>query len=371
MDLKNPRQNPANFSHNHDCANLSTQKNVNKKKWLRIFGAGSLAFFMGIGTLCGVLLAPMNSAQASVGGGATNSTTSPLGLDPENDPVICTTESGLEIKFHQTFNDYYAGNLETGALAGYSYVTMGKYNNNPINWVVIGMSESGLGGASIGDVDWGIDQTPAGLAVEDSILNKVANTTIVGDNNALIYYLNSVGRSDELKQGELLMLSEGILGSARFYNGSNNMGNNYSSSSLKTSMDNIAKNFTDEEKTHIIPQTINSRNNGWSTNTVNNALLFPLATNYYWTSDSDLAASHSYDSENKCNQSFCIEDYFDFTISSGFADARLMTTSMWWLRSGTVQSTGGAAYCEANGYMDTYAGTSTSYGVRPAFVLKI
>ncbi|MBR2053112.1 MAG: hypothetical protein IJ959_03040, partial [Clostridia bacterium] len=68
MDLKNPRQYPANFSHNHDCANLSTQKNVNKKKWLRIFGAGGLAFFMGVGTLCGVLIAPMGATSASNAG---------------------------------------------------------------------------------------------------------------------------------------------------------------------------------------------------------------------------------------------------------------------------------------------------------------
>ena len=349
-----------------------------KKKIVKIIAASGLAVMMGVGTLCGVLLAPMNSAQASVGGGVTNSTTSPLGLDPENDPVICTTESGLEIKFHQTFKDYYAGNLETGALAGYSYVTMGKYNNNPINWVVIGMSNAGLGGASLGDVDWGIDQTPAGLAVEDSILNKVANTTIVGDNNALIYYLNGVAMSDELEQGELLMLSEGILGTAKVATGSNHNSNYYSGSPLKSSIDAIANNFTDEEKTFIVPQTINSRQVSWGTNTVNNALLFPLATNYYY--DDNLISTTAYDSQNSCNQSFCIEDYFSALkenfVEGGVAypeDPLLSVTShnYWWLRSGITINVSGCACVSANGELITYAATSDSHGVRPAFVLNL
>ena len=317
----------------------------------------------------GVLVAPMNSAQASVGGGESPaSTASPLGLDPENDPVIFTTESGLDIKFHQTFNDYYAGILETGALAGYCYVTMGKYNNNPINWVVIGMSESGFGGASLGDVDWGIDQTPAGLAVENSIINKVKNTSVVGDNNALIYYLNAVAVSDELEQGELLMLSEDILGTSA-------MSNNYSSSALKTSMDNIAKNFTEDEKTHIVPQTINSRHNGWGTNTVNNALLFPLATNYYFYDNKTNMTA--YDSQNRCNQSFCVEDYFS-AFKENFvegvttpADPLLSATSEWWIRSAITTSTYGCASILANGTLVTYQTFNSYKGVRPAFVLKI
>ncbi|MBR3790413.1 MAG: hypothetical protein IKK20_01250, partial [Clostridia bacterium] len=83
-----------------------------KKKIVKIIAASGLAVMMGVGTLCGVLLAPMNSAQASVGGGVTNSTASPLGLDPENDPVVYTSNNGVQIKYSSTpsggvLNDYY------------------------------------------------------------------------------------------------------------------------------------------------------------------------------------------------------------------------------------------------------------------------
>ena len=37
---------------------------MKKKKHLKIFAAGGLALFMGLGTLCGVLISPMNSLHA-------------------------------------------------------------------------------------------------------------------------------------------------------------------------------------------------------------------------------------------------------------------------------------------------------------------
>ncbi|MBO5310014.1 MAG: hypothetical protein J6A98_02280, partial [Clostridia bacterium] len=43
-------------------------KNYKRRKMLKVLGAGGLAFFMGVGTLCGVLIAPMGATSASNAG---------------------------------------------------------------------------------------------------------------------------------------------------------------------------------------------------------------------------------------------------------------------------------------------------------------
>ncbi|MBR2052853.1 MAG: hypothetical protein IJ959_01720, partial [Clostridia bacterium] len=79
---------------------------ASRRKMLKILGAGGLAFFMGVGTLCGVLIAPMGATSASNAGNLASAAQSAdsaltpqekllagtgLGLDPENDPVVFTT----------------------------------------------------------------------------------------------------------------------------------------------------------------------------------------------------------------------------------------------------------------------------------------
>lgn len=129
------------------------------KRLIKILGAGGLALFMGVGTLCGVLLAPMNSAQASVGGGdAASSSNVGQGLitPHEDDPVIYTTESGLEIKFANA-NIVTNYPLKEGNLSGYPYFTT---SNGAYVWAIIGT----------GDVELGLnyDTTPAGIAIRNS-----------------------------------------------------------------------------------------------------------------------------------------------------------------------------------------------------------
>lgn len=145
---------------------------------LKIFGATGLAVFMGVGTLLGVLIVPMNSANAGALNGAAN-TQSGLGseglnggaglssggaggcgygdngacggeyggarsengisggeavvLDPESDKTIFTTESGFEIKSHNV-----AG--QTLANSKVQYFTLGSYNGTPLNWIILATS---------------------------------------------------------------------------------------------------------------------------------------------------------------------------------------------------------------------------------------
>ena len=115
------------------------QKNP-RKKFLKIFAATSLALITCATTL--LATAPFGTGAASAAAesqSTTTQTTSSLGLDPENDPVVYTTASGLEIK--------YANGLYNQALAGYTYFTMGEYTDatnvtTPVNWVIIGYDPS-------------------------------------------------------------------------------------------------------------------------------------------------------------------------------------------------------------------------------------
>ncbi|MBO5309867.1 MAG: hypothetical protein J6A98_01530 [Clostridia bacterium] len=94
-----------------------------------------------------------------------------LGLDPENDPVVYTTDYGLEIK--------YANALTNTNLAGYTYFTLGEYDGTPVTWVILGYDPSmsdwvgDFTGAKFGSgpIQGGyiqsttIDDTPAGEAI--------------------------------------------------------------------------------------------------------------------------------------------------------------------------------------------------------------
>ena len=146
--------NATNFARTETGAGSFDATKKQKRKLLKIIGASSLAFFMGIGTLCGVLIAPMNSTHASTSGGnmPTNSADlynkgiitkddlnqeTPSGeavvLDPESDETIFTTESGFEIKSHNV-----AG--QTLANSKVQYFTLGSYNGTSLNWIILATS---------------------------------------------------------------------------------------------------------------------------------------------------------------------------------------------------------------------------------------
>ncbi|MFQ6749839.1 MAG: hypothetical protein ACLRFR_03245, partial [Clostridia bacterium] len=140
------------------CNNCKKKSN---NRLLKIFAAGGLAFFMGVGTLCGVLIAPMNAAHATTSGATSASNAAnPAGgaqtpdralspqeqllagtleLDPENDPVIYTTDYGLDIRWHMAGLPANSADmlppLESGKFPGYAYI-----HHADVNWVIIGHS---------------------------------------------------------------------------------------------------------------------------------------------------------------------------------------------------------------------------------------
>ena len=144
-----------------------------KSKFLKAFGFSSLALLMGIaGTMA---FAPLG-ATPSVAGASTvdqintkadgeniKYAPSALGLDPENDPVIYTTESGLELKSHYISNATPVSKVQ--------YFTLGSYNGTPVNWLIVGITDSGF-----------YDNTPAGNAVVGDLAKQQVATGALSSN---------------------------------------------------------------------------------------------------------------------------------------------------------------------------------------------
>ncbi|MBR2221350.1 MAG: hypothetical protein IJ975_04360, partial [Clostridia bacterium] len=133
------------------CNNCKKKSN---KRLLKIFAAGGLAFFMGVGTLCGVVLAPMGATSASNAGDlaalaqSAARALSPqeqllagtLEFDSENDPVIYTTDYGLDIRWHLTGYKEDPSTLDkipSGKFSGYAYIEAAG-----VKWAIIGYSST-------------------------------------------------------------------------------------------------------------------------------------------------------------------------------------------------------------------------------------
>ena len=121
------------------------ERRTKKNKFLKTTAVAVMACFMGLLTILSGCAPTQTNTNLEENGlveggsssGVMQSAPSPLGLDPENDPVIYTTESGLEIKFGGINVD---ASLASGALTGYPYFTMGTYSGYPVNWVIIGQN---------------------------------------------------------------------------------------------------------------------------------------------------------------------------------------------------------------------------------------
>ncbi|MFQ6749551.1 MAG: hypothetical protein ACLRFR_01755, partial [Clostridia bacterium] len=245
---------------NNFCRNTKKSiKNVSflrKPRVFKVIAAGGLALIMGIGTLCGVLIAPMgatassNSANlagaAQLGDSAVSA--SPLGLDPKNDPVVFTTDYGLEIK--------YANALTNTAMSGYTYFTMGEYEGYPVNWVIIGYDSSmadfvgdfsGETGPSANPVQGEnnqnstIDDTPAGIAIKKEMF-AISSEAV---------------ENDEIGDGCVLVIAEQIIIFNKVMNSTNS--SNYQGSSFQSYHEDLYNSdlgLTDTQKKFIVPQTL-------------------------------------------------------------------------------------------------------------------
>ena len=223
---------------------------LKKRKILKTISLAGLAVVIGA---AGIF------AFAPIGASASEppTTTTGLGLDPKNDPVVYTTESGLEIRMSNATK--YSGTTTTTTNRGYSYTqdltsfyyfTMGSFSgtiytaasttatysvsNESVNWIILGLgkntayfldevaknlfstwkSNSGMAysnGASGSYFFSEIYETysPAGQLI-DSVVS--AKTYIMDKVKASI----PIDPADEIPEGCMLVLSEKLLGQSYF-----------------------------------------------------------------------------------------------------------------------------------------------------------
>ena len=352
------------FKKNNSKNTPKNESDFEKKnnKFLKVFGCLALATFMGATALFAT--APFGTSAATV---AAESETQPtaqenlaagtLNLNPDTDPTIYTTESGLEIKFG-------GATVESGGLTGYTYFQMGVYNDEPVNWIIIGYNDSLTVESSIiqqrmdswynangGDVLMNYlfnNNDPASSVIFD----EASRGEAIVMHSIIVTITNAVQNTTELDAGEYLCISEKALGSSVFYayrDGQLSYVRDYNSDlcDLKTYIENLYNeglNLTETAKALIQPQTLT---NYWATttSTTSDAYLFPLAAR---------------------GENFNVSTY----LTTG--TARCIDNVNYWLRSGAEKINDSAHYVYADaGTGAVYtSGVWTSYGVRPAFVIK-
>lgn len=202
---------------------------MKKSKFLKTLGFSCMAVFMGSLTILGGCTTNLSTNNGNDLGANQTFTTTGLGLDPKNDPVIYTTESGIEIKYGGLDIE---GTLGSGALKGYPYFTMGTYDNKPVNWVIIGRANDVTQNVHINGKEsllfstWKNTSratlsnyfmnnifestTPAGAAINAAIASK----SYVVDDKIITTSLSSIKNTAEIDSGCVLALSEGALGSS-------------------------------------------------------------------------------------------------------------------------------------------------------------
>lgn len=402
-----------------------------KNKALKTFGFTSLAMLMGIaGTMA---FAPLG---ASPSGASANEMVdqintkadgenikyapSALGLDPENDPVIYTTESGMEIKFGGATTALGGGNETTDfvatlpngkPLSGYPYFTMGTYSGYAVNWVIIGKSTSGMPSGTI-NLDGGeaydklvvwqtkTNESPTYKAWFENQYESnspagilLKNNGVLDDYSALkIFYkiqssfLNSTKTNPEIPSGCVLAISECCLGTSDFnatdtnyrygnryrykadqgQNSSNSYTYTYNNktdgrlySAVKSIYENL--NLLESQKSQIIAQKLSTRYRNGNSNLLD-------------TFDTDgntlhklfpLAYGHS--GENFVASQYLTSDALRVCYLIGTTN-----TQDWWTRSGNTSTSVGWAYAVYGntGKFESNWGLQGMTGVRPACVIK-
>ena len=313
-----------------------------------------------------------------------------LELDPENDPVLGTTENGIAIRYHNkaltgtwdydAFMKTYLEDKFTGSgtfynLSGYLYITLGHYN-----WVIIGRNSS-LNAVSLtttyGQSNETISNfikfasystyanamknlietsTDAGSAINSANTKGIVNTVLGATRNYSITLSSyNVVSSADLNNyaGCVLCLCAGTTGNSYISKANNSA--YYPTGDLKTAMTNVYNSISSAAGGAIQLTSLTTYGDdragitGSATSYNHSEYLFPLAAKYVSSS-----------------QNFCVETYLDTT-------AKRDIDVKWWLRSGSrFGSTKYNYYVLVDGSISNcYLSDFNQFGVRPAFVLKI
>ena len=383
-----------------------------KGKLIKIISATGLAMIMGAGVLCGVLVAPAGASPAnantqaglSAGQNASGADSAPkivenadgsiqIGLteeettaalmngtwecEPETDPVIYTTDYGLDVKLHLSgykSDPSTIGKLLSGKFSGYAYISAGGYN-----WAIIGRSSSITNKSLTGHLNianlintfssftgyssntfWSMlankDSTPAGSQIyneykngKDVVYSNAAVTAIYANPSTFLPNAKAITDTSELAQDEVLCFAQTYVTSSKFYASkpsSNVTAYTTSSTLYSTCKTWYTNNLQSSLGSYVIQKTlITQYKNGQTTVAAN---LFPLA---------------AYDKNS-------IENYYWSTYLSSGKDGNMDIGEVYWTRSGNASNDAYPRLMSNGSISSGYEVTSTAK-VRPAFVLKI
>ena len=285
-------------------------------------------------------------------------------LDPEKDPVIYTTDYGLEIKSHNaaglpdiTVNDPTGkGTIATQGGTTWNYISAGGYN-----WIIIGQYSSSSYSFNPSPLAGNMysgnnpDGTDAGNAIESASENgllQAGTITIPAFTNAV------VPSNGEIPIGCVLCLAASKIGSATDaikFNEIWTLGNNYKGSNLEKFINETIYGGTsilsmELQGLPIVPQKLTTLYYNYATSIIENAYVFPLA---------------GYNN----TESFYINTYLDTKTKRTIIDN-------WWLRTGFVSYAAYAYSIDASGdiFYDRQGygySVDTLLNLRPAFVLRL
>ena len=357
----------------------------------RVFTLGVACFFCAV---IGLGVVPITSGGGGVLGdnhaglSASAGTLTPqekllagtLELDPENDPVVYTTDYGLDIRWHMAGLPNNPNDIAS-VPGGQKLETYAYFTHADVNWVIIGCSDKpstiSTGTLNLGDVadyynkagyynfsnsssgiwEWFANgrNTAAGSALFSDYLNK--GKDVIYNLSSQTISQNAVfpnaAATDELEFDEVLCFAQNRLSTTSKFNDSTSAGNCYYNSRLMTTINTFYDTNLIDLDSKIVPKTLKTVWAGAPDTTNGSNLegtykLFPLA-----------GAS--------ANESFYVLNY----LTSGSA-AMQQSGIYWWLRSGYAAYPQNAYYVYTTGVLNKrYDAVTYSTGVRPAFVLQI
>ncbi|MFQ6749385.1 MAG: hypothetical protein ACLRFR_00905, partial [Clostridia bacterium] len=266
--------------------------------------------------------------------------------NPENDPIIATTEYGLDIRWHMNGEAEldYIDKIPTGQkLADYAYFT---YAN--VNWVIIGIGKNNNQLSSF----WAYflfqgDNTPASNAIENDVVKEYIMTIASFSD----LFPNAVP-SNELKSNEVLCFAQDVL----YDNGTaqsvvfreNDDGNDYEGSTLENFLTSYYK-----DKLKDLPISSKVLNTKCSTA----------------TSGKDIGPYHLFPLASTNTESF----YYGTYLNSG-SNSNLDVNNPYWLRTGNVSKSGYTHYINVDGNSGNGGQglrVPDILAVRPALVLQL
>ena len=196
---------------------------MKKSKFLKPFSFTSLALLMGIaGTMA---FAPIGTTTTPIANANEISTESGGLITPKaDDPIIYTTESGLEIKWGNALPSTYNKHLSSGNLNYFPYFTTSN-GSTIYTWVIIGISSSFTitGRDFYSQTPTLVSNTTATKAAkfrdyyDSSIKDTTPAGTAIAAENSKQYMIDSVVQNAEIPSGCVLALLNSYLDSSAWY----------------------------------------------------------------------------------------------------------------------------------------------------------